>query len=112
MINNPWANASCPSGSSRSNCPRGQKCLYKHPGDNDETAPPAQVSTKITVPERRSARKKLPNKKYENPEKKVLEELENSEISPLCVGCEVYVNNGAFCMECQIFGEGVNFFYC
>ena len=102
MIKNPWANTSCPNGSFRSNCPRGQKCLYKHPGDDTiDTAPPAQVSTNITVPERRSVRKKQPTKKYENLDKKVKEELENSKISPLCVGCEAYVNNGAFCTECQ-----------
>ena len=98
MIPNPWANQTCPGGNFRSNCPRGSNCLYRHPGDDNETTgPPAQVSTSVTVPERRSGRKKLPNKKYVNVE----EMSEEPDTSPLCVSCKVYVDSGAFCIECQ-----------
>ena len=96
MIPNPWANQSCPNGNFRSNCPRGRKCLYRHPGDDDDsTGPPAQVS--IALPERRSGRRKFANKKYVNVE----EMSKEPETSPLCVECKVYVDSGAFCIECQ-----------
>ena len=97
MINNPWVNTLCPTGSVRSNCPRGQNCLYKHPGDDNENGPAVQVSTAITVPERRSVRRKQPNKKYTNIEKMCEEPAE----SPLCVACNVFVDSGPFCVTCQ-----------
>ena len=98
MIKNPFASQSCPNGSFRSNCPRGIKCLYFHPGDDKAgTGPPKQVSTAITVPERRSRRKKHTNKRYVNAD----EMAEEPKVSPLCVKCNIYVDSGPFCIECQ-----------
>ena len=73
--------------------------MYKHPGD-DNDSPLSYVSTNVTVPtERRSGRRKLPNKRYLSEIES--QEGEEQEISPLCVGCNVYVDRGVFCTECQ-----------
>ena len=37
-MGNPWQNVTCPSGEWRSHCPRKQKCLYHHPGDDRKIA--------------------------------------------------------------------------
>ena len=98
-------NQSCPYGNLRSHCPQGQKCLYRHPGDdNERTGPPVHVSTAETVSYRRSGRRKLPNKKYAV---NVEEMSKTPEMSSLCVSCKIYVDSGAFCIECDDGGTTV-----